>query len=73
MEELLINYLFQHLPREKKKKEANVRSLKQPSVASPFKSYINMSRDEYNYAVTHTVFRQPVSGKLGRPVTNKYL
>lgn len=51
MEELLINYLFQHLPREKKKKEANVRSLKQPSVASPFKSYINMSRDEYNYAV----------------------
>lgn len=72
MEELLINYLFQHLPR-KKKKNANVRSLKQPSVASPFKSYINMSRDEYNYAVTHTVFGQPVSGKFGRPVTNKYL
>lgn len=56
MEELLINYLFQHLPR-KKKKNANVRSLKQPSVASPFKSYNNMSRDEYNYTATCTVFR----------------
>lgn len=57
MEELLINYLFQHLPRKKKKKKANVRSLKQPSVASPFKSYNNMSRDEYNYTATCTVFR----------------